>query len=79
MKKFIRKQQIVEAEQFFVDKLPWPKGVIEANGKYYYNSGNGYSLYLIKDGDWVVIGGPYENWHTMSQDAIKREYDEYWG
>ena len=66
MPKFKKKPVIVDVEQFFVDKKPWPKGVIDmdawadSNGvirekglsKYGIFLDGGVSL-LVDAGDWV--------------------------
>lgn len=53
MPKFRKKPVIVDAEQFFVDKKPWPKGVLELGDSY------SYAGVAIYNGDWLVAGAAY--------------------
>lgn len=50
--KYRKKPVIVEAEQFFPDKKPWPKGAIESNRIYLFQTSC--FNYLLHPGDWIV-------------------------
>lgn len=57
--RYRKKPIVVEAEQFFPDKQPWPKGV-----EGYWVEGNGYIVWIetlegnmsVAPGDWIVTG-----------------------
>lgn len=53
MLKYKKKPVIVEAEQFFVDKKPWPKGVFETFGICVITTTIGHDAKL-SDGDWII-------------------------
>ena len=71
MPKFRRKQEIIEAEQFWPEQKPWPKGVREwktSPGSYH---ASGVSL---KPGDWVRQGDPFR-FRPIDKEIFKRTYE----
>ena len=87
MAKYRKKPLIVNAEQFFPDRKPWPKGVEEKPGGY---------CTTTDDGDWCEIHkrahrkpawrietltGPYGvrpgNWIVMSASSVSVQDDEF--
>jgi hypothetical protein len=56
--KYRKKPVVVEAEQFFPDEAPWPKGVCqhlpEPNPSYLMQTLEG--PFSVKEGDWIITG-----------------------
>lgn len=82
MPKFIRKPTAIEAEQFWPDKKPWPRGVVEKlsrfDGEDYhggYRIRTRYSGWLsVSPGDWIVKsedGTPY----PCKSDIFEKNYE----
>ena len=69
MPKYRSKPVVVEAEQFFVAKKPWPKGVVDLDiaipGVIIETGYNKYGILMdggamhIYDGEWLVVGDGY--------------------
>ena len=66
-----RKTALIDAEQFWPDKRPWPTGVEESS-----TSPTGYGIFTLEHtklahevspGDWIATGGGGDRW------AIKPE------
>lgn len=60
MAKYRKKPVTVEAEQFFVDRKPWPEGVVGKNngivdGEFIVQTPDDY--HIISDGDWIITEG----------------------
>lgn len=66
-----RKTQHVEAEQFFPDQQPWPKGVIEEGG-YFVDTLEG--RLRVSPGDWIVTGARGER-HPVKPDIFRETYE----
>ena len=79
MQKFRRKPPIVEAEQFFPDEKPWPKGV-EENTHSISKLHLGWILqtpeggYTISPGDWVITDAEGEL-HYCKRDVFEATYE----
>lgn len=82
--KFRTKPVVVEAEQFFKDKLPWPKGVIDGNALPFITQDRMSCTLphiatmeghlIVHDGDWVITGVAGEKYPC--KDAIfKQTYE----
>lgn len=52
--KFRKKPVVIEAEQFFHDRKPWPAGV-EADA-YHFFIRTLEGLHIVSDGDWIITG-----------------------
>lgn len=50
--KFRKKQEVIEAEKFEVEKTPWPDGVVLHAGRHGVFTLSGFLH--IADGDWVI-------------------------
>ena len=53
---------VIEAEQFFINKLPWPDGVYDRRGGSLIQSTCPYEIktlegrHSVSDGDWIITG-----------------------
>jgi len=73
MAKFRKKPVVVEAEQFFPDKKPWPEGVERhSDGFYYINTLEG--AHLVVPGDWIIIGVKGER-YPCKPDIFEMTYE----
>lgn len=80
MPKFTRKPTVIEAEQFWPKKKPWPNDVVERlivfDGEHHHS---GYRLRTVfgmdpvDPGDWIVTDGNGQRW-SCSPDRFKEEY-----
>ena len=78
----MKKPIVVEAEQFFINEKPWPKGVFDAVGGSLicsmarYRFGNPTCWTSLKDGDWIVT---YEegNQEVYSEKAFRELFEPY--
>lgn len=80
--KFRKRPIIIEAEQFFMDKLPWPDGVVE-QPSYWEKTGEGKwrrfrirtleGWIKISDGDWVITGIKGEK-YPCKPDIFEKTY-----
>jgi len=80
--KFRKKPIVIEAEQFFPDRKPWPDGVME----YPYKKANGKSkvqyrmmtlegVFDVIAGDWIITGIVGER-YPCKDDIFKDSYDQ---
>ena len=89
MPKFKKKPIIIEAEQFFPDKKPWPCGVVEytevaeesLNGTRnewkawrVHTIHNGQSV-KVEPGDWIIPEPDGEHFYPCKPDIFKATYD----
>lgn len=52
--KFRKKPVVIEAEQFFPERLPWPEGVYQEGETYYIDTLEG--RHVVSPGDWIITG-----------------------
>lgn len=72
MQRFRKRPLIIEAEQFFTEKRPWPQGVIWSDGKPCVMTQRG--PFSISNGDWVIKGidGKY---YPMNRAIFDESYE----
>lgn len=73
MSKYRKKPVTVDAEQFFVNKKPWPEGVYISEHHYW----KGKPMLcgcLVSDGDWIVKDE--EGIDIRKPDIFERDYEE---
>ena len=83
MAKYRRKPVIVDAEQFFVDKKPWPEGVYQAsrsrwtkcteNAKLFIIA-NANTVIYIENGDWIVTEPDGVYYQVVKPDIFEQTY-----
>ena len=75
MSKFRKKPVVIEAEQFFPDKKPWPEGV-----ETYHPKGDRWRVWTlegtmnVKPGDWIITGVAGER-YPCNPDIFEATYD----
>lgn len=80
MAKYRMKPVVIEAEQFFPDKLPWPEGVIDRRQGSLIQSTAPYEIatlrgtYQVIAGDWIITGIKGDK-HPCKPDIFERTYD----
>lgn len=81
MPKFRKKPVVIEAEQFFRDKLPWPKGVVECpvyeKNEYVGTLPHISTLegpHLVSEGDWIITGVKGER-YARKPDIFEMTYE----
>jgi len=75
MEKYRKRQLVVDAEQFFPDRLPWPNGVIIATCALGFTPRYTFRGLTLWPGDWIV---PCENGYgyaVVSPAAFSAQYD----
>ena len=80
MPKFKKKPIVVEAEQFFPDKLPWPDGVEDRRQGSLIGSTQPYEIktlegtHAVIPGDWIITGIKGEK-YPCKADIFEAKYD----
>lgn len=75
---FVRNPVTVEAEQFVVGKMPYPKDVcfcVSGRGCAHLHTKFGTGLRMIRSGDWI-IRGQRGSLFSSSDERFKAEYEE---
>ncbi len=71
--KYQTRRRVVEAEQFFPDKKPWPEGVSHVNMYYGYEWVRGDLDISVEPGEWLV---ERDGWsHVLSDVDFKDTYE----
>lgn len=86
MGKYRKKPVVIEAEQFFRDKKPWPDGVVAAKLQHNVPRDSNYwpegspiiktleGPHLVSDGDWIITGVKGER-YACKPDIFEQTYD----
>ena len=77
MAKFRKRPGIIEAEQFFTKKEPWPKGVFKANclgGALAVTTIHNNTVRL-EDGDWIIPEPDGEHYYPCKPDIFAETYE----
>ncbi len=79
MAKYRKKPVIVDAEQFFVDKKPWPKGVkvgatYTSNPDYYVVTIHKQDTVIV-DGDWIIEEPDGIHHYPCKPDIFEQDYE----
>jgi len=80
MPKFRKKPVIVEAEQFWPEKTPWPNGVYRsgtdrtAPGMPHYHVDTLEGGHIASPGDWIITGIKGER-YPCKPDIFEKTYD----
>lgn len=79
MAKFRKKPVVIEAEQFFPYKKPWPKGVVGVlkkapPGDCYYCIETLEGDHIVSEGDWIITGVQGEK-YPCKPDIFDQTYD----
>lgn len=85
--KYRRKPTIVEAEQFFLGRLPWPKGVIDGRIipfiaqdrmsctlPYVQTIHSGQPV-LVQDGDWIIAESDGQHYYPCKAEVFTASYE----
>ena len=79
MSKYRKKPVTVDAEQFFVNKKPWPEGVKSANchefKKIFVVTIHKQDTY-IEDGDWIIAEHDGIHFYPCKPDIFERDYEQ---
>ena len=73
MPKFRKKPIVIEAEQYFYDQSPWPKGVIARGLGAFINTLEG--PLNVSEGDWIIKGVQGE-FYPCKPDIFEATYEE---
>jgi len=75
--KYRKRPIIIEAEQFFPDQKPWPKGVWDISGGDYCAPciGTLEGLLQVSPGDWIITGVQGEK-YSCKPDIFEQTYEE---
>jgi hypothetical protein len=77
MARYRKKPIVVEAEQFWADKKPWPAGVVECDP----GVGSGYAIMTtaglvgVRHGEWIITGPAGEQYHPCPDERFKVAYE----
>lgn len=76
MKKFRKKPVVIEAEQFWPDRMPWPEGVryVETAGGWRYEVGTLDGPHIASPGDWIITGVKGER-YPVKPDIFEMTYE----
>ena len=74
--KFRKKPIVVEAEQFFPDRRPWPEGVYETGLGFWVETLEG--VLRASAGDWIVTGVAGER-YPVKPDIFEATYEPVGG
>jgi hypothetical protein len=72
MAKFRKKPIVIEAEQFFPEKKPWPSGVFQIWHLHYIETLEG--RMMVDRGDWIITGVKGER-YPCKPDIFEMTYD----
>ncbi len=77
--KFQSKPRVIEAEQYWPDKKPWPKGVENhrPHGGYYahVHTMHDNQVVLVRGGDWIVAEPDGVHFYPVQDDVFKANYE----
>lgn len=71
--KFRKKPVVIEAEQFFPEKVPWPEGVFRSTSGFIIGSLEG--VHNVSPGDWIITGVKGER-YPCKPDIFALTYEE---
>ncbi len=75
--RYRKKPIVVEAEQFFPDKKPWPRGVVANVGEsYYWVTTIHRQKTKVAPGDWIVLEGEGDLAYPCKPDIFEVTYEE---
>ncbi len=75
MPKFRKKPCVVEAEQFWPDKKPWPKGVTSAKYEGHYVTTIHRQKTRVVCGDWIISEGEDDLAYPCKPDIFEATYE----
>ncbi len=67
-----RKKLIIEANQFHPDALPWPKGVMKINNKFYITG----SWIPVESGDWIIVCPSITGYRSCNPNIFEAVYEK---
>lgn len=70
--KYRKKPVVIEAEQFDIDQVPWPDGVVDMHGTATITTSEG--VMRVNHGDWVITGVKGEKYPCKS-DIFELTYE----
>ena len=82
MARYRKKPVVIEAEQFWPDKRPWPNGVSrshpEVSGKdvMHYQIGTLERCHAVTPGDWIITGVKGEKYPVCKPDIFEATYEK---
>lgn len=78
MEKYRRKPTVIEAEQFFPDKQPWPEGVElhQDSGVDWYVVKTVHGFVRIEPGCWVIPENEPGRAYPVTPDIFEKTYEK---